>query len=105
MEPLDRAIRICGTQSELARRVTGKPGTGHVYHWRKNGLSEEVAVAIEQAQRDMVSEDAAAAQRAGEIGGVATVEQLRPDRIWERGTDGRVLRYVVAVAEPARAVG
>ena len=98
MQPLDRAIRICGTQSELARRVTGKPGTGHVYHWRNNGFSEDVALAIEQAQRDIVAEDPEAASRAVEVGGIATVEQLRPDWQWERGADGRVLRYVVDLA-------
>lgn len=97
MTPLETAIFICGTQTELARRVTGKPASGHVYHWRKNGFSEDVAIAIERAQRAAVLESEEAANRAREVGGVATVEMLRPDRDWIRSPDGQLVEYRVRV--------
>ena len=74
MTPLDRAISICGTQAELARRVKGKPDNGHVYHWRKNGFSEDIAMAIERAVADAIAESPEAAARAAELGGPVTVE-------------------------------
>lgn len=103
MTPLDRAIAICGTQSELVRRVTGKPGTGHVQHWRKNGLSEPFAIAIERAVADAISESPEAAARAAANGGAVTVEQLRPDRDWERDAGGEITGYRVPVPPSAEA--
>jgi DNA-binding transcriptional regulator YdaS (Cro superfamily) len=97
MHPLEKAISICGTQSELARRVTGKPGTGHVYHWRKNGLTEEAAIAIERAVSEAIAESTDAAARAEELGGPVTVEALRPDREWERDEAGQITGYRVPV--------
>lgn len=103
MTPLDRAVFICGTQSELARRATGRAGTGHVYHWRKNGLSEDVAIAVERAVADAIAELPEAAARAAEVGGAVTAEQLRPDREWERDESGRIVGYRVAVQPSAEA--
>ncbi|HYQ23964.1 hypothetical protein [Stenotrophomonas sp.] len=93
MTPLDRAILICGTQSELARRVTGKPATGYVYHWRKNGVTEEVAIAIERAVTTAVGEDPAAAARAAANGGGVTADELLPGVRWERDEAGAVVGY------------
>lgn len=103
MTPLDRAIAICGTQTELARRVTGKPASGYVYHWRNSGVSEEVAIAIERAQRAVVAESADAAQRASAHGGIAVVEELRPDREWVRDEAGAIVEYRVPVLPAAAA--
>jgi hypothetical protein len=100
MTPLERAIAICGTQSELARRVTGKPATGHVYHWRNNGFSEEIAIAIEAAVDSIIAESPEAALRAADLDGRVTVEQLRPDREWQRDDSGRITRYSVPVESP-----
>lgn len=102
MTPLERAIAICGTQSALARRVTGKPATGHVYHWRNNGFSEDIAIAIESAVAAAIAESADAAERAEKLGGAVTVEQLRPDRVWERDASGVITGYRVPV-QPAEA--
>jgi hypothetical protein len=76
--------------------VTGKPATGHVYHWRNNGFSEEIAIAIELAVAAMMVESPEAAARAAELGAV-TVEQLRPDRDWERDETGEITGYRVPV--------
>jgi DNA-binding transcriptional regulator YdaS (Cro superfamily) len=103
MTPLERAIAICGTQSELARRVTGKPATGHVYHWRNNGFSEDIAVAIEAAVRAVVDESAEAAERAVMCGGLVTVEELRPDREWDRDESGAITGYRVPLHRPGAA--
>lgn len=98
MNPLERAIAICGTQTELARRVTGKPATGHVYHWRRHGVSEEIAIAIEVAVAAVIAESPEAAGRAVELGGAVTAEDLRPDREWERDTEtGAITGYRVPV--------
>jgi DNA-binding transcriptional regulator YdaS (Cro superfamily) len=105
MTPLERAIAICGTQSELARRVTGKPATGHVYHWRNNGFSEEIAIAIEAAVQAIVAESPEAAERASEHGGVVTVEELRPDREWDRDERGAITGYRVPIYRPGAAEG
>ena len=68
---LEHAIQICGTQTELARRLTDiearrgakrKIRTGHIYHWLGNGVPAERCPAIEQA-----------------VGGQVTRQQLRPD--------------------------
>lgn len=93
MTPLQRAIAICGTQSELARRVTGKPATGYVYHWRKNGVTEEVAIAIERAVASAMAENQDAALRAGTLGGKVTADELIPGVRWERDADGAIVGY------------
>lgn len=97
MTPLDKAIWICGTQSELARRVTGKPATGYIYHWRKNGVTEEVAIAIERAVAAAVMEDRAAAERAAIHGGGVTADELLPSVRWERDEAGTVVGYFKTV--------
>lgn len=102
MNPLDRAIAICGTQSELARRATGKPSTGHVYHWRNNGVSESVAVLIERAVAEAIAESPEAAARAEQHGGAVTVEELRPDLTWTRDERGAVISFTVRI-NPAEA--
>lgn len=98
MTPLDRAIAICGTQSELARRVTGKPATGYVYHWRKNGVTAEVAIAIERAVQAAMCEDVGAARRAFDLGGQVTADQLLPEVRWERDGEGAIVGYFKSVS-------
>lgn len=71
MTPLERAISICGTQTELARRIGGKIATGHVYYWLKHRVPEDMCPAIERAT-------------AGQV----TVKDLRPDREWTKHSDG-----------------
>ncbi|EKT4097700.1 hypothetical protein [Stenotrophomonas maltophilia] len=98
MTPLQRAIAICGTQSELARRVTGKPATGYVYHWRKNGVTEEVAIAIERAVASAMAENQDAAKRAATLGGRVTADELIPDVRWERDAGGAIVGYFKRVS-------
>lgn len=98
MTPLQRAIAICGTQSELARRVTGKPATGYVYHWRKNGVTEEVAIAIERAVALAMAENQDAAKRAASLGGRVTADELIPDVRWERDAGGAIVGYFKRVS-------
>lgn len=105
MTPIQRAIAICGTQSELARRVKGKPATGFVYYWIRNGVTEEDAVAIEAAVLAAIGEDSAAAKRATEVGGPVTVEELRPDIEWSRDDAGTVVSYTKRVASVKPAEG
>lgn len=95
MTPLDRAVRICGTQSELARRVTGKAATGYVYHWRKNGVTEQVAACIENAVHAAISESRESAAVAEELGGPVRAEELLLDSSvrWIRGESGMVTGY------------
>lgn len=62
MSALSKAITICGSQSELARRIGGKVRTGHIYHWLRNTVPAERCLAIEQA-----------------TGGKVTRHDLRPD--------------------------
>jgi len=93
---LQRAIAICGTQTELARRVKGKPASGHVHYWLQNGFDEETAIAIELAVASVIVESPAAAERARELGAV-TVEQLLPDLEWHRDAGGAVTSYTKRV--------
>lgn len=102
MTPLERAIAICGTQSDLARRVTGKPSTGHVYHWLRNGVTELVAIAIETAVKAAIQESQEAAERAANQGGAVLVEELLPDLEWIRDDEGEVVGFTKRV-QPARA--
>ena len=55
MTPLQRAIEICGSQSELARRIGGKVKPGHIHYWLKNSVSAEACVGIERATHGAVS--------------------------------------------------
>ncbi len=102
MTPLDRAIFICGSQSELVRRINGKPATGYVYHWRRNGITGQVAVDIERAVRAAIAESEDAAIRAG-IDGPVTVEQLLPSLEWQRDEAGSVIGFLTPVAQQAGA--
>lgn len=101
MNALQRAIAICGTQTELARRVKGKPASGHVHHWMQNGFDEATAIAIERAVAGIVAEFPAAAERAREFG-LVTVEQLLPALEWHRDADGAVISFTKRVG-PAEA--
>lgn len=96
MNALQRAIAICGTQTELARRVKGKPASGHVHYWLQNGFDEETAIAIELAVASVIAESPAAAERARDLGAV-TVEQLLPDLEWHRDAGGAVTSYTKRV--------
>jgi DNA-binding transcriptional regulator YdaS (Cro superfamily) len=98
---LQRAIAICGTQTELARRVKGKPASGHVHYWLQHGFDEDTAIAIERAVAGIVAESPAAADRAREFG-LVTVEQLLPDLEWHRDAAGAVISYTKRV-RPAEA--
>lgn len=63
-------------------------------------MSEIAAIEIERAQRECIAEDVEAACRADSVGGLATVEMIRPDRVWTRGPENEITRYSVAV-DPA----
>lgn len=49
MPALPEAIAICGSQTELARRIGGKVRTGHIYYWLRSKVPAEYCPAIEQA--------------------------------------------------------
>lgn len=55
MSPLERSITICGTQSELARRIGGKVRTGHIHYWLRNKVPSERCIDIERATEGQVS--------------------------------------------------
>lgn len=95
MTPIDRAVRICGKQSELARRVTGKPATGYVYHWRTNGVTAQIAAGIENAVRAAIAESEECAAVAAKLGGPVRAEELLPDASvrWIRGESGFITAY------------
>jgi DNA-binding transcriptional regulator YdaS (Cro superfamily) len=85
MTPFEKAISICGSQAELARRMGGKTRTGHIYYWLKNGLSPEAAVLVETAS------------------GVPC-EKLLPSVSWTRDEAGSVTGYhVTTSAKPEAA--
>ncbi|HTE16034.1 MAG TPA: YdaS family helix-turn-helix protein [Burkholderiales bacterium] len=48
-EALLRAVEICGSQSELARRIGGTCKPQNVSYWVKHGLAPEAAIPIEKA--------------------------------------------------------
>ena len=75
MEPLRKAIEVCGSQSELARRIGGKVRTGHIYHWLRSAVPAERCPEIEQA-----------------TGGQVTRYELRPDVFGEPPRPGEVQR-------------
>lgn len=100
--PLERAIFIFRTQTDLSRAVLGKVSTGHVYHWLRNGVSEAVAIRIERSARDLVAGDEAARGRAEQVGGVPTVEDFFPSHEWTRDAEGQVTGFLVRV-QPAEA--
>lgn len=64
---LQRAVDICGSQSELARRLGGKIKQQHVHYWLENGLSAVQAIPIERA-----------------VNGAVTRHDLRPDVFGEK---------------------
>lgn len=105
MTPLDRAVTICGTQSELARRVTGKPATGYVYHWRKNGVTAIVAAAIENAVKAAIAERQESAEAAEKHGGPVLADELVPGVQWIRGADGLVTGFVNPVPQSQEIAG
>lgn len=73
MNALGRAIQVCGTQSELARRIGGKVRQAHVWNWKRSGtVPAEYCRAIEEATH-------------GEV----TRYQLRPDVFGPMPDDGR----------------
>ena len=55
MSALRRAIEICGTQAELARRIGGRVRTGHVYWWLRHHVPPDRAIEIERAVSGEVS--------------------------------------------------
>lgn len=55
MSALSEAIAICGTQTELARRIGGKVKTGHIYHWLRNRVPPERCHDIERATQGRVT--------------------------------------------------
>lgn len=74
-DALLRAIEICGSQAELARRIGGDVQQQHVSYWVQNGLPDAHAVAVEKA-----------------VDGEVTCEQLAPNVDWAylRATKKRV---------------
>jgi DNA-binding transcriptional regulator YdaS (Cro superfamily) len=83
-DALRKAIKIAGSQSELARRIGGKTRTGHIYHWLTNGVSPSAAPKIAAAVGDAVS-----------------CEQLCPDVKWIRDKKGQVTGYHTAIEQEA----
>lgn len=67
MSPLSKAIKVCGSQSELARQIGDGIKTGHIYYWLKNTVPAKRCIAIEQA-----------------TGGKVTRYDLRPDVFGKR---------------------
>jgi DNA-binding transcriptional regulator YdaS (Cro superfamily) len=54
--PLEKAVRITGGQSQLARSLGGKVRQGYVWKWLRRGYPPaEHAVAIERATRGAVT--------------------------------------------------
>ncbi|WP_262246399.1 hypothetical protein [Stenotrophomonas maltophilia] len=78
--------------------MTGKPATGYVYHWRKNGVTEEVAIAIERAVASAMAENEDAAKRADTLGGRVTADELIPGVRWERDAGGAIVGYFKRVS-------
>jgi len=55
MSALEKAITICGSQSELARRIGGKVRTGHIHYWLKNRVPADRCGDIETATEGKVT--------------------------------------------------
>lgn len=55
MSPLEKAIKACGSQSELARRIGSNVRTGHIYYWLRNGVPAEHCIDIENAAEGRVT--------------------------------------------------
>lgn len=55
MSPLEKAVKVCGSQSELARRIGGKVRTGHIYHWLRANVPAERCADIEAATNGKVT--------------------------------------------------
>lgn len=72
MSALEDAITICGSQSELARRIGGKVRTGHIHYWLRNKVPADRCAAIEKA-----------------TGGQVTCEMLRPEVFGARASTQR----------------
>jgi DNA-binding transcriptional regulator YdaS (Cro superfamily) len=54
--PLEKAVRITGGQSQLARRIGGKVRQGYVWKWLRRGYAPaEHALAIERATQGAVT--------------------------------------------------
>lgn len=54
-EALKKAVELCGSQSELARRLGGTIKQQHVNYWIANGLPAEQAIPVEAAVDSAVS--------------------------------------------------
>lgn len=78
IDAIAEAIRIAGSQTELARRIRATQGLIHHYV-RGTRIPPERCIAIER-----------------ETG--VPCEQLRPDIRWTRGTDGQITGYHVPVS-------
>lgn len=86
-----KAISTCGSEAELARRLSGALGrrirTGHIYQWKQHGFSraarEDVVPAIELV-----------------TAGASRCEELCDDVAWMRDGTGTVTGYVVPIASP-----
>ena len=48
-EAFERAVRIAGGQSELARRLGGKIKQGHIYLWLRIGVPAEYVLSVVRA--------------------------------------------------------
>ncbi|WP_037114643.1 YdaS family helix-turn-helix protein [Rhodanobacter sp. OR92] len=72
MSALEKAITICGSQSELARRIGGKVRTGHIHYWLRNKVPADRCADIEHAT-------------AGQV----TRHDLRPDVFGDASAAGR----------------
>ena len=84
LQAVKRAVDACGTQAELARRLSEAMGKeikgGHIYYWLKNGVAPDDAPAFEIV-----------------TAGVVQCQELAPDVEWQRDVEGKVTGYVVSV--------
>lgn len=55
MSALSKAIDVCGSQTELARRIGDPVRTGHIYYWLRARIPAEYCEAIEKATAGAVT--------------------------------------------------
>lgn len=82
MNAIDRAIKLAGSQAELARALGVLPQ--HLNNWRKRGIPADRCPDIERATG-------------------LTCEEQRPELQWNRGSDGQVTGYTIPLPAKTQA--
>lgn len=90
MEPIRRAIFICGSIQALARACGGKTRAETIRYWLREGVAPKSASLLEAGVDRAIAKDSEAAERASKSGGRVLVEQLCPKFRWERDASGAV---------------